>query len=356
MGLVIALIFFFLPGLTFSNAQISCKIGICYGQLGNNLPSPNTSIALIKTMNAGQVKLYDANPEILRLLSGTMIQVSIMVPNNYISPIASNQALSDQWVQNNVLPYYPDTKIRFLLVGNEVLSYFSDQDRQNWHDLMLAIRRIKYSLDKCNIGNIKVGTPLAMDVFESTFPPSSGRFRSDVSKTVITPLLHFLNRTNSFFFLDVYPYFPWSTDPNNLSLEYALLKKGDYTYTDPNSGLIYRDLLDQMLDSAIFAMTKLGYPNIRLLIAETGWPNAGDQAGANASNAATYNRNLVRKMTAKPPIGTPARPGVVIPTFIFSLYDENQKGGAETERHWGLLHPNGRPIYKFDLTGDVAET
>lgn len=73
--------------------------------------------------------------------------------------------------------------------------------------------------------------------------------------------------------------------------------------------------------------------------------------GANFINAATYNRNLVKRITAKPTIGTPARPGVVIPTFIFSLFDENQKSGPGTERHWGLLSPDGRSNYDIDLTG-----
>ena len=88
-------------------------------------------------------------------------------------------------------------------------------------------------------------------------------------------------------------------------------------------------------DSLIFVMAKLGYPNINLVICKTGWPNSGDgeELGANASNAATYNRNLIQRMTTKPPIGTPARPRVTITTFIFSLFGENEKPGPGTERH-----------------------
>ncbi|KAM1488591.1 hypothetical protein ACFXTO_031929 [Malus domestica] len=317
-------LFFLFPLLGLSFAEISSKIGINYGRLGNNLPSANQSIELIKAMNAGRVKLYDADPEILKLLSGTNLQVSIMVPNKEISTIASDQTKADEWVRNNVLPYYPETMIRYLLIGNEVLSYnSSDQDRQMWYDLVPAMSKIKSSLKSQNITNIKVGTPLAMDTLQSTFPPSKATFRADISDTVMAPMLRFLNRTSTM------------------------------EYTDPGTGLVYTNLLDQMLDSLIFAMTKLGYPNIRLLITETGWPSSGDieQPGANIHNAATYNRNLIHRMVAKPPLGTPARPGVVIPTFIFSLFDENQKTGAGTERHWGLLHADGTPIYDVDLTG-----
>ncbi|GLT60987.1 hypothetical protein SLA2020_337240 [Shorea laevis] len=334
-------------------AESSSKIGINYGRVGNNLPSPYQSIQIIKSMKAGRLKLYDADPEILKLLSGTKLEVSVMIPNDDIINIAANQTSAAHWVHDNVLLFYPDTMIRFILVGNEVLSYFSDYDKEIWHNLVPAMRRIKAALRAQGIKNIKVSTPLAMDVLQSTFPPSSGTFRSDILENVMLPLLHFLNSSKSYFFLDVYTYFPWSANPKNISLDMALFE-GNVKHTDPGSGLVYTNLLDQMLDSVNFAMEKLGYPDIRLAISETGWPNSGDldQIGANVHNAATYNRNLIKRMTASPPLGTPARPGVAIPTFIFSLYDENQKAGPGTERHWGLLRPNGTSIYDIDLTGD----
>jgi exo-beta-1,3-glucanase (GH17 family) len=340
---------------TFPNSagvEASSNIGVNYGVLGNNLPSPYRSIELLTTMKAGRVKIYDANPDILRLLSTTNLKVSIMIPNHEISGIAANQSIADEWVRNNIFPYYQKTLIRYLLVGNEVLSYNSEQGHKMWHDLVPAMRNIKRALNSQKIGGIKIGTPLAMDVLESTFPPSSGTFRSDLRDSVIRPMLKFLDSTNSFFFIDAYPYFPWSRDPKNINLDFALFR-GNITTQDPGSGLIYRNLLDQMLDSVIFAMSKLGYSNIKLVISETAWPNSGDieETGTNIFNAATYNRNLIQRMTTKPPIGTPARPGVPIPTFIFSLFDENQKPGRGTERHWGLLHTDGTPMYDLDLTG-----
>ncbi|KAJ7957269.1 Glucan endo-1,3-beta-glucosidase-like protein [Quillaja saponaria] len=350
MGLL--LLITLLSILSFASAEISDKIGINYGQLGNNLPSAYQSIELLQSMQAGRVKLYDANPEILKLLADTKLRVSIMIPNHEISNIALNQTAADEWVRNNVLPYFPSTAIRFLLVGNEVLSSQSDQDIVMWHDLVPAMRNVRKSLKDKNITDIKVSTALAMDVLQSTFPPSTGEFRSDIRDTVIQPMLRFLDRTKSFLFIDVYPYFPWSSNPSNISLDFALFKSNS-SIIDHGNGLNYTNLLDQMLDSLIFAMGKLGYPDIRLVISETGWPNSGDieEPGANILNAATYNRNLIQKMTTKPAIGTPARPGVVIPTFIFSLYNENQKTGQGTERHWGLLNENGTGIYEIDLTG-----
>ncbi|XP_050237315.1 probable glucan endo-1,3-beta-glucosidase A6 [Mercurialis annua] len=356
MAVAAAIFFFFSFFAGYSHADSWNKMGINYGQLGNNLPSPFESIQLLQSLKAGSVKLYDANPEILKLLAGTNMHVSIMVQNHEINRIASDQAAANNWVQDNVLQHYPDTMIRFILVGNEVLSYSSDQDKIIWSNLVPAMRKIKNSLKSHNIQNIKIGTPLAMDVLQITSPPSNGTFRSDIS-TVMLPLLKFLNGTKSYFFIDAYPFFPYSNNTANVSLNYALFESSQ-NYTDPNTTFIYTNLLDQMLDSIVFAMTKLGFSNIKLAIAETGWPNAGDldQPGANIYNAATYNRNLIKKMTARPALGTPARPGVIIPTFIFSLYNENQKPGPGTERNWGMLRPDGSPIYEIDLSGKRAES
>ncbi|CAK9176120.1 unnamed protein product [Ilex paraguariensis] len=326
MGLFTFLLLSLLGLACYTSAEISPQIGVCYGQL-----------------------------EILKALKGTDLQVSVMVPNEIITNISSNQTLADQWVLANVVPFYPETMIRYLLVGNEILS---QPDTTTWFNLVPAMRRIKYSVKKYKLHKIKVGTPLAMDVLESSFPPSNGTFRSDVSVKVVKPLLQFLNRTKSFFFLDVYTFFPWSSDPINIKLDYALLMAKNITYTDPVSGLTYTNLLDQMLDSVVFAMKRLGYPNIRLFIAETGWPNGGDidQIGCNIYNAATYNRNVVKKLMSKPPVGTPARPGTVLPAFLFALYNENQKPGPGTERHFGLLYPNEKNVYEIDLSAKTPES
>ncbi|KVI00373.1 Glycoside hydrolase, catalytic domain-containing protein [Cynara cardunculus var. scolymus] len=308
-------------------------------------------------MNVGRVKLYDADHEILHLLSGKNIDVAITVANDEISGIAANQHLADQWVYEHVLAHYPNTRIRFVLVGNEVLSSTGTaQDLQIARDLVPAIRRIKNTIKAQGIRNIKVGTPLAMDMMETTFPPSNGSFKPEIREFMV-PLLKYVNGTRSFFFLDVYPYFAWSEsraeNHTGISLDFALLRSGNETYTDPATGLVYTDLLDQMLDSVVYAMAKLGYDDVMLAIGETGWPHEGDsdEYGASRENAAEFNNNLIKKMTGVPSTGTPARPGMIIPTFIFSMYDENQKYGPATERHWGLLNPDGSPVYQVNMTG-----
>uniref|UniRef100_A0A6N2KF60 glucan endo-1,3-beta-D-glucosidase n=1 Tax=Salix viminalis TaxID=40686 RepID=A0A6N2KF60_SALVM len=248
--------------------------------------------------------------------------------------MSTSQYFSDQWVETNVVPYYPDVKIRYLLVGNEILT---NPDTGTWFNLVPAMRRIKISLTRRNIRKIKVGTPSAINVLESSSPPSNGTFRSDISGPVIKPMLQFLNQTKSFFFIDFYPFFAWSENAPNISLDFALSNAQNVTYTDPGTNLTYTNLFDQMFDAVVFAMKRLGYPGIQVFIAETGWPNGGDfeHFGANTYNSATYNRNVVKKLTTIPQLAP--RPG--------------PKPGPGTERHFGLYYPNGTEVFEIDLSG-----
>eukprot|EP00252_Welwitschia_mirabilis_P014613 TRINITY_DN3210_c0_g1_i1.p1 TRINITY_DN3210_c0_g1~~TRINITY_DN3210_c0_g1_i1.p1 ORF type:complete len:464 (-),score=66.98 TRINITY_DN3210_c0_g1_i1:246-1637(-) len=349
----------FLLGFLLSLLEFPCtggySIGIDYGQLGDNLPPPTQVIPLIQEMQIGRVKIYDANPKILKALANTNIKVSVMVPNEEIANISQSQKVADKWVKFHVARYYPETKINIVLVGNEILS--DTTNTQTWYQLVPAMTNIRKALLRFKLKHIKVGTPSAMDVLNVSFPPSSGSFRQDIAESVMKPMLYFLNRTKSFFFLDVYPYFAWTANPQSISLDYATFGPNHTNYTDPN-GLVYTNLLDQQLDAVISAMAKLGYNGIRLTIAETGWPNKGDitQWGANINNAANYNRRLVKKMLAEPPLGTPLRPKEFIPTYIFALFNEDLKPGPETERHWGVLYPNKTKVYDIDFTGRRPES
>lgn len=155
---------------------------------------------------------------------------------------------------------------------------------------------------------------MAIDVLESSFPPSNDAFQSDIADQIVKPILHLLNQTKSFYFLILYTYFPWFKDPKNVNLDYALFESRTMKYVDPISNLTYTNLFDQMVDSVVFAMKILGYPDVRIWITETAWPNGGDvdQVEANIYDVATYNPNLIKKLISKPAIRTPARPEWVL--------------------------------------------
>uniref|UniRef100_A0A0D9XFB9 glucan endo-1,3-beta-D-glucosidase n=1 Tax=Leersia perrieri TaxID=77586 RepID=A0A0D9XFB9_9ORYZ len=350
----------FLLLATLSSAAVHVKrssphgIGVNYGRVADNLPSPTRSVELLRSVNAGSVKIYDANATVLRALSRTGMAVSIMVPNEIIPSIAASFAAADRWVGENLSPYYPATRVKYLLVGNELLSDYSIAN-STWPRIVTAMENLHLSLRKRGISSVKISTTLAMDVIKSGAfprPPSAAAFRDDIAGEVMRPLLEFLNGTNSYYFVDAYPYFVWAANNETVALDYALLAGGGGgRYVDPGTGLTYTNLFDEMLDAVVFAMAKLGYGGVKLGVAETGWPNGGDyeQIGCNVHNAAVYNRNLAARMARNP--GTPARPGAKMPVFVFSLYNEDLKPGPGTERHWGLYYANGTAAYPVDLAG-----
>jgi hypothetical protein len=183
-----------------------------------------------------------------------------------------------------------------------------------------------------------------------------------------------LSETHSYFYINAYPYFAWAGDPAQIPLEYALFELDSSSSSSSSStastssvtaaGVVldghlkYYNMLDAQLDAVNAAMEQLGYGDVRVAISETGWPTAGDpgQLGCNIPNAANYNRRLVTKMlsTSSSVLGTPSRPGIFIPTFIFALFNEDLKPGPGTERHWGLLYPNGTNVYSIDMTGQMG--
>uniref|UniRef100_A0A6N2KGF0 glucan endo-1,3-beta-D-glucosidase n=1 Tax=Salix viminalis TaxID=40686 RepID=A0A6N2KGF0_SALVM len=68
-------------------------------------------------------------------------------------------------------------------------------------------------------------------------------------------------------------------------------------------------------------------------------------------NSATFNRNVI-KSSLQNRNRNPADP-VGSYQHHLSLYNENQKPGPGTERHFGLFYPNGTKIYEVDFSGDT---
>ena len=101
-----------------------------------------------------------------------------------------------------------------------------------------------------------------------------------------------------------------------------------------------------MLDSIYAAVEKVGASNLQIVVSESGWPSEGG-AGASIDNAGTYYANLIRHASSGN--GTPKRPGESIETYLFAMFDENQKQGADTERHFGLFNPDKSPKYQLSF-------
>ncbi|OVA08253.1 Glycoside hydrolase [Macleaya cordata] len=324
-------------------------IGVNYGTVSNNLPPPSeVARFLLETTIINRVRLFDADPTIIQAFAHTGIAITVTVPNELI-PDLTNLSFAQKWVKTNILPYYPDTNIIRILVGNEVLSTANKlliaslvPSLQNLHTALVGL-----SLDR----RIKVSTPHSLGILSSSSPPSSGKFRKGYDTAVLKPLLSFLRATNSPFMINPYPFFGCSAD----TLDYALFRPNSGAF-DEKTQLMYTNMLDGQLDAIFSALKLLGFIDIDIVIAETGWPSVGDpaQVGVDARSAAQYNGNLLRHVTSG--IGTPLMPNRTFETYIFALFNENLKPGPTCERNFGLFKPDMTPVYEIGILRPTART
>lgn len=334
------------------SAAAGGPVGVCYGTDGDNLPTPIQAVALIQSLQVSRVRIFDANPTVIQAFADSGIDVSITVANVDLFGIASSVNVSDAWVAANVLPYVPATNISGISVGSEVI--FSDANASIY--LVPAMQNIYTSLKTQNLASqIQVTTSNAMNVLSVSYPPSAGTFDPTYATRIIVPLLEFLSQTRGPFLLNSYPYYAYVADPNGIQLAYALFSSNN-GIVDSNNQLQYTNLLDAQLDALYNAMKALNFTDIPIVIAETGWPSRGDASETAASivNAKTYNQNLINHIGTS--TGTPLQPGVTFQTYVFSLYNENKKPGASSERNFGIYNADGTAVYALNFEGGNAQS
>ncbi|XP_020596411.1 glucan endo-1,3-beta-glucosidase 14-like [Phalaenopsis equestris] len=323
----------------------SIGVGINYGQIANNLPSPRRVATLLKSLNINRIKLYDADQTVLSAFLNTNVEFIIGIGNENVGTMMDvNNAQA--WLQQFVQPYIPNAGITCITVGNEV---YSSNDTTLMANLLPAMQSVYQALVSAGLDKqISVTTAHSFNILANSYPPSSGSFRGDLSQ-FIQPLLNFHSMTKSPFLINAYPYFAYKDDPNSISLPYVLFEPNPGV-VDPNTNLKYDNMLYAQIDSVYSAIKAMGHVgDVDVKISETGWPSKGDpdEHGASPENAAAYNGNLLRRITMNE--GTPLMPSVPIDIHVFALFNENLKPGPTSERNYGLFYPDGTPVYNIGL-------
>ncbi|OAY83450.1 Glucan endo-1,3-beta-glucosidase, partial [Ananas comosus] len=313
------------------------SIGVNYGTLGDNLPPPAQVAAFLRDRTIiDRVKLFDSNPDLVRAFALTGISVTVTVPNGLIPSLADRRGgAAAAWVAANVAPFYPATNITLVSVGNEILA---TGDRALVAGLVPAMRRLSAALSAAGLRRVRVSTPHYLGILAVSWPPSAARFRGGYERRVFAPMLQLLRETRSPFVVNPYPYFGYNPE----TLNYALFRPNP-GMRDPFTGITYTNMFDAQLDAVYSAMNRLGYGDVAIAVGETGWPTAAEpgQIGVSAAEAASYNRNLIRKVNSA--TGTPLMPNRTFEAYLFALFNENLKPGPIAERNFGLFRPDFTP-------------
>ncbi|CAI9092402.1 OLC1v1027630C1 [Oldenlandia corymbosa var. corymbosa] len=317
-------------------STVQC-IGVNYGTLGDNLPPPAQVAQFLKDKTIiDRVKIFDVNPDIIRAFANTGISLTVTVPNGEIPNLTEIRS-ARRWVNQYIKPFVPQTRINYIAVGNEILHW----GPQNLIDnLVPAMKTLYKALHMNGIRDIKVSSPHSLGILLSANPPSRASFRPGWDVGVLKPMLDFLNATNGPFMVNPYPYFGF--DPNEVDFDVFRPNKGIY---DRFTRRTYTNKFDLLLDAVFVSMKRLGHGDVEIVAAETGWPSLGEtfEPQCTVANAASYNGGLVRKFISGR--GTPLMPHKKFETYIFGLFNENQKPGSLAERNWGLFRPDFTPVY-----------
>lgn len=339
---------FFLFFTQFASLQaFTGTYGINYGRIADNIPSPDEVVTLLRAAKIRNIRIYDADHSVLKAFSGTGLDIVIGVTNGQLQDMSSSADHALNWVKQNVQAFLPETRIRGIAVGNEVLG---GSNNALWGVLLDAAKNIYNATKKLQLDKlIQISTAHSFAVFQTSYPPSSCKFNDNI-KQYMKPLLEFFQQIGSPFCVNAYPFLVYIGDPENIDINYALFQptKG---IDDPVYKLHYDNMLDAQIDAAYTALEDAGFHKMEVIVTETGWASAGDQneVGANVTNARTYNYNLRKRLAKKK--GTPHRPKDVLKAYIFAIFNEDSKPGPTSERNYGLFKADGSISYNVGFHG-----
>lgn len=103
MGLHAALYLWLFFLYSFHSAPIvDGVLGCNWGVEASHPLPPDITVRLLRDNGISKVKLFEAEPLVLRALGRSGIEVMLGIPNDFLAPLASSVSIAEQWVTQNV--------------------------------------------------------------------------------------------------------------------------------------------------------------------------------------------------------------------------------------------------------------
>ncbi|KAK9114318.1 hypothetical protein Syun_021115 [Stephania yunnanensis] len=292
-------------------------VGVNYGTIADNLPSPADAVSLMKANGITVVRLFEPNHDRYEALRGTSIKVSLGVLNDDLPGLASaSVSATSGWLETQIFPFVNDVSFAYITLGNEAIPGPKAQY------VYTAIQNMWKSLETFNFSSQILPTVVVPGgVLGVSYPPSQGAFADNVAHimTDVTKLVYSIGVPHM---VNVYPYFALVSDPEHIGTPFALFTSTDPSFVDGE--LAYYNLYDAIVDAFLVAMARVvGADDVKIMVPESGWPSAGNEPYTTIENAQTYNNNLKNRALSQ---GTPRRQSVLLDMFIFALFIEDMKG------------------------------
>ncbi|RBW55854.1 hypothetical protein DS884_16020 [Tenacibaculum sp. E3R01] len=323
-----------------SNSIFNTTVGVNFSntfQSSGKQVSAATAASQIKATGVGAVKMFTYNQATcISAFAAQGLQVLVDVPNGDLELCANN----DTTTINAIIKVLSDNSatIPMICVGNEPLGSWWNNAYSPY--LVDALTNIKAAIKAKGLST-KVTVPFNYAIMGNSYPPSAGSFNSGL-KSIILDVCAILKADDSVFMINVYPFIT-QNNQRTISLEYCLFTaNNDPSVWVTDGNYTYKNIFDAMYDALYVALGNNNYGDLPIVIGEAGWPTGpvATYPSATNSNAQTFNQNLINH--CKSGNGTPRKPGIKIPCFIFEMYDEDTKpiGAGTYEHHWG--------VYEYD--------
>ncbi|KAM5547666.1 glucan endo-1,3-beta-glucosidase 8 [Rosa sericea] len=330
-------------------AHKGSSFGVNWGTMATHQLPPEKVVQMLEDNGFTKLKLFEADQKILEALTGTKIEVMLAIPNFMLQEMSIDPVAAFSWVDANVTSYCYDggVNIKYVAVGNE--PFLKAYNGTYLKTTLPALKNIQEALNRAGLGSqVKATVPFNADIYfspDSDPVPSTGDFRPELKDNVIE-IVQYLYTNEAPFTVNIYPF---------LSLYGNAYFPFEFAFFDGTSkpigdgDLLYTNVFDANFDTLVWSLTKAGFPEMKIIVGEVGWPTDG-VVNANITNAKRFNQGMLKHALSGN--GTPARKGM-IDVYLFSLIDENAKSIAPGcfERHWGLFEFDGKPKYELDLSG-----